>query len=260
MSASPESPLPTPFRNSTLALPTQAHTFPPELVLHIISFMELKTLIACQGVCREWRQLVSLADLLNDRRRLLELFHNVVNNEQFLLSENLQASSLDRQAYIDHLLQQYPRVPDAFKLWILEWPSRVVIDGLWPSLPLEQARYNDFNRRIGVNWIALNPPQILTLVYSLDYDSQEYEVIPAVLAYRYNSMATWIIFDERPELFGRVYTLYEHMDFIDAGMEDDPDLASVQTDWITYLSCIWRLLGPPWYSGDVHKEYRPLQE
>ena len=115
--------------------------------------MELKTLIACQGVCREWRQLVSLADLLNDRRRLLELFHNVVNNEQFLLSENLQASSLDRQAYIDHLLQQYPKVPDAFKLWILEWPSRVVIDRLWPSLPLEEERYIDFNRRIGVNWI-----------------------------------------------------------------------------------------------------------
>ena len=198
-----------------------------------------------------------LADLHNDRRRLLDLFHNVVNNEQFLLSENLKASSLDRQAYIDHLLQQYPKVPDAFKLWILEWPSRVVIDRLWPSLPLEEERYIDFNRRIGVNWIALNPPQILTLVYNRDYDSQEYEVILAVLTYRYNSMATWIIFDERPELFGRVYTLYEHVDFIDAGMEDDPDLASVQTDWITYLSCIWRLLGPSWYSGDVDKEYRP---
>ena len=245
-----------------LSLTTQVPIFPPEIVLHIFSYMELKTLIACQGVCQEWRQLVPLADLHNDRRRLLDLFHNVVNNEQFLLSENLKASSLDRPVYIDHLLQQYPRVPDAFKLWILEWPSRVVIDGLWPSLPLEQARYNDFNRRIGVNWIALNPPQILTLVYNHDYDSQEYEVIPAVLTYRYNSMATWIIFDERPELFGRVYTLYEHMDFIDAGMADDPDseLATVQTDWITYLSCIWRLLGPPWYSGDVHKEYRPLQE
>ncbi|KJA23078.1 hypothetical protein HYPSUDRAFT_201637 [Hypholoma sublateritium FD-334 SS-4] len=228
-----------------------------EIVLHIFSYMELKTLIACEGVCQEWRQLVPLADLHHDRRRLLELYHDVIGNEQSLLSANPQTSTFDRQAYIDQLLQQYPRVPDGFKLWILEWPSRAVIDGLWPSFPLEEAKYIEFNRRIGVNWIALNPPQILTLVNSPDFESQEYEVVPAILAYRYHSMITWIVFDDRPELFGRVYTLYEHMDFIDADMEDAPELATIQTDWISYISFIWRHLGPSWYSGNVDRDYRP---
>lgn len=222
--------------------------------------MELKTLIASQGVCQEWRQLVPLADLHHHRRRLLELFHDVISNEQFLLSQaaNLQTSSIDRHTYIDQLLQQYPKVPDDFKLWILEWPSRTVIDGLWPSFTLEEAKYNEFNRRVGVNWIALNPPQFLTLVYSPDIDTQEYEVIPAILAYRHHSRITWILFDDRPQLFGRVYTLFDNTDFIDADLASDaPEEAYIHTDWITYISFVWKVLGPHCSSGDLDRQYFP---
>ncbi len=235
-------------------LTTEASTFPPEVFLHIFSFMELKALIASQGVCQEWRQMVPLADLHHNRRRLLNLFHDVINNEQFLLSQaaNQQTTPIDRQTYIDQLLQQYPKVPDDFKLWVLVWPSRTVIDGLWPSFPLEEARYNAFNRRTGVNWIALNPPRVTTLVYSPDIDTQDYEVIPAVLAYRHSSRITWIIFDDRPQLFGKVYTLHDVIDFIDAGLdsEDGAESAYVHADWIAYISFVWKILGPQWPSVD----------
>ncbi len=242
-----------------MPLMTQAATFPPEIFLHIFSFMELKALIASQGVCQEWRQMVPLADLHHNRRKLLNLFHDVINNEQFLLSQaaNQQPTPIDRQAYIDQLLQQYPKVPDDFKLWVLEWPSRTVIDGLWPSFPLEEARYNAFNRRSGVNWIALNPPRVITLVYSPDIDTEDYEVIPAVLAYRHSSRITWIVFDDRPELFGKVYTLYDVTDFIDAGLdsEDGAEEAYVHADWIAYISFVWKEIGPHWFSRKIQKEY-----
>ncbi|KJA23075.1 hypothetical protein HYPSUDRAFT_40196 [Hypholoma sublateritium FD-334 SS-4] len=235
----------------------QVSTIATELVLHFFSFMNLKTLIAAQGVCQEWRRLVPLADIHPDRRRLLHLFHNVVSDERFLLYEKLQISFVDRQAYIDQLLQQYPKVPDTFKLWILEWPSRIVIQGLSPFDSLQEAKYDSFNRRNGVNWIALNPPQILTLVYSPGADKGGFEVIPALLAFRSQSLTAWIIFDDRPELSGRVYTSYDYVDFVDTELADTTELGALHPDWIAYISFLWKKQAESWHPNGVDRGYRP---
>ncbi len=136
---------------------------------------------ACARSGGEWRQLVPLADIHPYRRRLLHLFHDVVSDERSLLSEKPHVSCFDRQTYFIKLLQQYPKVPSAFKLWILEWPSRIVIQGLSPFAPLQETQHNSLSIIKGVNWIALDPPQILTLVYSPSANKREFEVIPAFL-------------------------------------------------------------------------------
>ncbi|KAF8956683.1 hypothetical protein BDZ97DRAFT_1623748, partial [Flammula alnicola] len=186
---------------------------PTELVLHCFSFLELKSLIASQGVCQEWRRLVPLAELDPARRRLLDLYHTVINSPLFIKmnSPGFHFTPFDRQAYVDCLLSQYHKIPHEFRLWILEWPSRAVIASLWPALPLEDCVTDTCTKRSGANWIAFTPPQLSAVIYGSfsRFETREREFIPGLLTWSVNGETTWIVFDERPDLFGRVFSLFE---------------------------------------------------
>jgi len=104
---------------------------PLEVLLECFSFMELKSLIISRGVCAGWRELVPKAPL-NARRQLLDLYYGIVNTDCSLKTRDYALESLqpfDRQAFIDNIVTHYPTLPDDFRLWILEWPSGVIIRG-----------------------------------------------------------------------------------------------------------------------------------
>ncbi|KAJ6608239.1 hypothetical protein B0H10DRAFT_2227047 [Mycena sp. CBHHK59/15] len=58
--------------------------FPPELTLEVFPHLCLKSLIAAEGVCQQWKQFISIADINPVRRALLELFKKTVNDPLFL--------------------------------------------------------------------------------------------------------------------------------------------------------------------------------
>lgn len=104
-----------------------------ELLLHFISYLPLKSLVAFRGVNRQWQQLVMVAEIPSARRELLQLYLAIVHSPYFLQTrpwvlENLRP--FDRVAYVDALLAQYPRLPEDFRIWILEWPARAVVGGV----------------------------------------------------------------------------------------------------------------------------------
>jgi hypothetical protein len=146
---------------------------PNETLLQIISHLPLKSLIASRGVDQLWRQFVAVADVDPARRGLLNLYLTIVNSPYFLQSRpwvlaNLQ--SFDREAYIDSLLSQYPRLPEDFRLWILEWPARAVVGGAWPGLPFPSCHpdeADDIERFAGINWLSSLPPQVSAIKWTV---------------------------------------------------------------------------------------------
>ena len=56
-------------------------------------------------------------------------------------------------------------IPEEFSLWVLEWPDRLVVNGLWPGLPhteclMDTLATGGAARRFGENFIALRPPVV----------------------------------------------------------------------------------------------------
>ncbi|KAJ7619610.1 hypothetical protein FB45DRAFT_755324, partial [Roridomyces roridus] len=143
------------------------HDLPPELVLEVVPHLPLKALIAAEGVCRQWKAFVSIADIYPPRRALLSLYKKIVHDPLFhdlgtrpWLWENLRP--FDRQAYLDHILAQHDYIPEDFRLWILEWPEKDVIACAWPGLPAvycwEDA--DDVERVAGYNHLGCIEPQV----------------------------------------------------------------------------------------------------
>ncbi|KAF8816401.1 hypothetical protein BYT27DRAFT_7025857, partial [Phlegmacium glaucopus] len=91
-----------------------------------------QSLIASRGVCKEWRRLVPLADLNPHRRRLLDLFDTIINSSFFLQTRPWTVTGNNLQNF-DR--QQHNKIPEEFRLWILEWPARVAVRCQWPGLP-----------------------------------------------------------------------------------------------------------------------------
>ncbi|KAF9560327.1 hypothetical protein CPC08DRAFT_708138 [Agrocybe pediades] len=142
---------PTPPRITFQDLPT-------ELVHIIFSFLELKPYIISHGVCKRWKQLLPLADIHPIRRRMLHLFHHMLQHPRFLDTRPWTLKTLkpfDRKAYIDALLSQYPAVLEEFRLWIMEWPARMVPFGMWPGSPFTYHHAVTFEEANGTNWLAL---------------------------------------------------------------------------------------------------------
>jgi len=97
---------------------------PTERVLHVLSFLELKPYIVSHGVCKEWQQLLPLANIHPIRRRLFNLFHHMLSSPHFLEMRGWTLQHLqpfDRKAYIDSLLSQYPFILEEFRIWTLEY-------------------------------------------------------------------------------------------------------------------------------------------
>ncbi|KIM35976.1 hypothetical protein M413DRAFT_14210 [Hebeloma cylindrosporum] len=84
------------------------------------------------SVCKKWRHLVPLANLLPARRRLLELYDSVINSKQFKRHargalgplRNRQKETFNWDTKLAHLTRSHPTLPDIFVLWMEEWPGR----------------------------------------------------------------------------------------------------------------------------------------
>lgn len=113
-------------------------TWAPELLLETFQWFPVGSLIAAQGVNRQWRRLVPLADIPPMRRALLDLYIEFLESPAFLPSRPAILDDLrpfDREGYVALLHDNGLRLPEEFLLWIREWPSKAVIDGSWPGLP-----------------------------------------------------------------------------------------------------------------------------
>lgn len=112
-------------------------SLPKEILLEIFSWFPLRSLIVAQGVNQLWRKLVPMADLLPERRDLLRLFITVINSEEFWPEHVPKPEPFDREEYLAELLDSIPgdKLPEEFVLWMREWPTKTVVDWIWPSLP-----------------------------------------------------------------------------------------------------------------------------
>jgi len=113
--------------------------FSDEVLLRIFSHLSLVGLIQARTVCSKWRVMVLQADIRPLRRYFLDFYYEAIEYPTFLptrpwVLENL--APFDREAFISRLeAAQFPSIPEPFKLWILEWPSRAVLGPIWPGLP-----------------------------------------------------------------------------------------------------------------------------
>ncbi|KIJ23568.1 hypothetical protein M422DRAFT_786136 [Sphaerobolus stellatus SS14] len=109
---------------------TRFPALPNELYLGLLSHCSLKVLVALKGVCREWRRLVPIADIPPDRHALLEFYLYLIDSGYFLLTRSWILDNIkffDHEAYLASLVEQGAILPEAFKLWITEWPAKAAI-------------------------------------------------------------------------------------------------------------------------------------
>ncbi|KAF4611668.1 hypothetical protein D9613_003688 [Agrocybe pediades] len=229
--------------------PRTLDSLPNELLLHIFSFLELKSYLISRAVCKKWQMLLPHAEVHPIRRRMLKLFEHMLQAPKFLetrpwILDNLR--HFDRQAYIEGLLDQYPAIPEEYRLWILEWPEKMVVYALWPGLPLVLFNKDTIQMGQGVNWMAYPSPLLLTLAYNKGSLDTKENLTPALLAWRTSERTHWLLFDkDEPDLFGRVLiitypelpVLYPTLEMYDR--DDVPFYVEDFPDWITYLEHRW---------------------
>ncbi|KII94389.1 hypothetical protein PLICRDRAFT_36656 [Plicaturopsis crispa FD-325 SS-3] len=154
---------------------------PPELLLEVFAHLpHLRSLIAAQGVNRDWRRLLPLSDIRPARRALLELYMHAVKSPSFLATRETilpQIVPFDREEYLAKLCPAPPHSPDMlpeqFRLWILEWPTRATISRLWPGYRgtggIRQTHYADGN--------LLSPPLYSTRKnFFADYTMEDFDL------------------------------------------------------------------------------------
>jgi hypothetical protein len=193
------------------------HHLPNEILLEIYPRLPLKSLIAVQGVCKKWRHLVPLSDILPIRRDLLNLFLHIISSPIFLQSRSWNLLSnlrpFDRQGYLDTLLEEHSYLPEEFCIWILEWPARAVIGGSWPGLPCTDPGLlegDDVAGLQGSNCLGHMPPQV-SIVYRCyipaGHETRVWDMLPALLVWTSRFSYIWLALDERESMCGKVYEL-----------------------------------------------------
>ncbi|PPQ87856.1 hypothetical protein CVT25_009508 [Psilocybe cyanescens] len=251
-----------PQSHDTTKTPTTLQSLPVEILLYIFSFLELKPYIISHGVCKEWLRLLPMAELHPIRSRLLALYHRIIHTPHFENSLTWSLDNLhpfDRQAYIDSLLAQYPVIPEEFRMWILEWPARLVIACTWPGIQFRNSGASNCRRRFGVNWLGYNneSPQLFAVLYK--NQTPQVKFIPALLIWRESHTTDWLVFaEDEPDIFGRVYvtdvmegekssiiTNGRHPDYDDDSDDESDGYINVpHADWVTYLECQWENIAP----------------
>ncbi|KAF9560317.1 hypothetical protein CPC08DRAFT_708127 [Agrocybe pediades] len=225
--------------------PRTLDSLPNELLLHIFSFLELKSYLISRAVCKKWQMLLPHAEVHPIRRRMLKLFEHMLQAPKFLetrpwILDNLR--HFDRQAYIEGLLDQYPAIPEEYRLWILEWPEKMVVFGIWPGLPLVRFDGDTIHMHHGVSWLGYSKPLLLALVYSKGAPAIQDNLMPALLVWRTSEHTHWLLFDkDEPGLFGRVLIItypelpsyYPTLEMYDR--DDIPFFVEDFPDWISYL-------------------------
>jgi len=236
-------------------------SLPPELLLHIFSFLELKPCIISRAVCKDWQRLLALADIHPIRRRLFNLFLHMLEYPRFMETRSWTTKHLqlfDRQAYVNSLLSQYPAIPDEFRMWIMEWPGRMAISCMWPGLPMVEFMGATVERNSGVNWMSYCSPMLLSLGYK--EGTLKPRFIPALLLWKTGHSTCWLIFEnDIPGLFGRVLMTQVYEDEAtaiypipipsDPDSDNDSEDGSYEvdinipfSDWITFLEDCWDIM------------------
>jgi hypothetical protein len=210
--------------------------FPNELLLELFLHLPLKSLISSQGVCRRWRHLVPLSDISPSRRALLELYIEIIFSPFFERTRPwtlLNLRPFDRNEYLDALLKQHDYIPEAFRLWILEWPARAAI-GAWPGLPCTTEDRG--NAVEDVNWLGRTPPQV-SVIYCYE-GSAERDILPGLLIWSGHNGYTWLLLDQRRSR----HQVCDIVTSISAIHEDSN--ATVYADWIEWQKRLWKEIEP----------------
>ncbi|KAJ8515894.1 hypothetical protein ONZ45_g6749 [Pleurotus djamor] len=229
------------------------HRFPNELLLALFAEFRLPSLVAARGVCRQWRNLVP-ATQHPARVSLLNLYLQIIQEPWFITSrprvlENLV--SFDREAYVRKLEgvdegkgnenSEKLVLPEGFRIWLLEWPSKAVFGGTWPGLPAE-------SREGGQRWNYLDwkKPAVSNLKYVLDRHEPEHEPrentytevvqpIPAIPVWHNPCEgATWVLFNTWADLHQS--EVVQTVKFDEFAASDGPnDLVYRWATWADYL-------------------------
>jgi hypothetical protein len=219
---------------------------PNELLLHIFTYLSLKSLIASYGVCRLWRQLLPAATILPNRLALFRLYLEVVSSPCFPMTRPWTLKSLepfDREAYVSTLLEQHNYLPEAFRLWVLEWPALAVFGCVWPGLPsinIISDFADGFEKLWGCNWMCTG--QVSTLWLDTDPAARipKMEVIPALLVRSYDGRYnTWLVLDKRKGVRDKVYILEGEELWKEEVEEEDDDEESYE-NWIEFQRAMWK--------------------
>ncbi|PPR04692.1 hypothetical protein CVT26_015017 [Gymnopilus dilepis] len=154
---------------------------PRELQLICFSYMTVETLIAARSVCSTWRSLLPHAEMMVHpiRLRLYRLYLKIIANprpdrqSQRYISQFIR-KKFNREKYLRYLTRRQfkhhtVQVPDEFRIWVLEWPAKLVINGLWPGLPFSEffmstAATAGASLRCGINYLARRPAPRLELI------------------------------------------------------------------------------------------------
>ncbi|KAJ7166089.1 hypothetical protein C8R46DRAFT_997180 [Mycena filopes] len=188
--------------------------FSDEILLQIFPNRPLKSIIAARGVCKLWRRLVPHSDIDAVRRKLLNLYYEIIESPAFRQSRTWTEDNLqpfDRQAYIDALLDQHDYLPDDFRIWILEWPAKAVIACCWPGLPYKfwgRNETDDIEQIHGCNFLGRIPPIVHTVkIRQIGRMEGPVEVdVPAILVWQADFMV-WLVLEQRPTCSHAVYVL-----------------------------------------------------
>ncbi|EKM50171.1 uncharacterized protein PHACADRAFT_201014 [Phanerochaete carnosa HHB-10118-sp] len=115
---------------------------PNELLFAIFPLLPLKPLIAAKNVCQHWRMLVHESHLSPARRKLLDLFEQIVaeapRDAQRPRVSQCYCDS-DREEYLAFLTRS-ASAPEEFVAWVREWPAWGVFGWLWPGLDENKRR------------------------------------------------------------------------------------------------------------------------
>ncbi|KIJ41145.1 hypothetical protein M422DRAFT_255997 [Sphaerobolus stellatus SS14] len=182
---------------------TSFPSLPIELYLELFSHFSLKALVASRGTCREWRNLVPKANIPPPRRLLLDLYLELIEDEYFHLTrpwvlENLK--EIDREAYVGALIQQGANLPEDFRLWVLEWPAKATIAGIWPGLPDDAVEDGFKGRLLGRNVLGIIPLQLSSIPFV-----PTQRCIPAICLWvGCPPNAVWLPLDEESGIYGKV--------------------------------------------------------
>ncbi|KAL1620863.1 hypothetical protein SLS54_005793 [Diplodia seriata] len=111
---------------------------PTELKLSIVELCDLKGLINVRTLSRSWRALVVRSPHVRinpTRRKLLDFYDFCLESKSFRASRETVIpllKPLDRSLYLQRLSDK--PLPEAFDMWIREWPAKAVFGYLWPGL------------------------------------------------------------------------------------------------------------------------------
>lgn len=217
--------------------------FPNEIHLQIYSFLPIKSLIIGRTVSQEWRRLIPLADINPIRRSFLDFYLTLVNSPLFPQTRPWVLANLqpfDRQQYINDLMDQHPYIPEAFRIWILEWPAKAVIGCVWPGLPnvhSQSEAVDNVHRIEGNNLLAPLPPTVCALPH-MNY-SPDAHFIPALSIFHGRDDIVWLMLDERDSLRDKVYILVETARSLFDGSSDPRWPGDIDNNWVDYQKRMW---------------------